>query len=358
VTSSDREAGLRTQADSVEQHTNLEEVLQRIGLRGRGAGRSASRGDRADFLANYAVVLFFLALVVAFSLALPGRFPTSGNLQNILGDQAIPGLMALAAVLPLAAGEFDLSIAATLGFNSILVAWLTAHGVAVIPAALISVGVGALVGLVNALLVVGIGVNAFIATLGTSSVLAGLNLLVSNGETLFQGIPSSLLNVSQKTVGGLPLPVYYFAGAVLILWYLLERTPYGRYLRATGMGREPARLTGVPTRRMLASAFILAGAIAGFCGCLETARIGSATASVGPEFLLPAYAAAFLGATTIKRGRFNVLGTVVGVFTLAVGISGLTLWGAPFWVPDIFNGMALIVAVSFSVLVGRGGARV
>jgi ribose transport system permease protein len=109
----------------------------------------------------------------------------------------------------------------------------------------------------------------------------------------------------------------------------------------------------VSTKRFLASSFVIAGAIAGLCGALQTARIGSATASTGPEFLLPAYAAAFLGSTTIRRGMFNVWGAVVGVFTLAVGITGLTLAGAPFWVPDVFNGFALILAVSTAVLLTR-----
>ena len=134
---------------------------------------------------------------------------------------------------------------------------------------------------------------------------------------------------------------------------MLERTPYGRYLRATGLGREAARLSGVGTSRYLTSSFVFAGLLSGLCGVLQTARFGSATASVGPDFLLPAYAAAFLGATTIRQGMFNVLGTVVGIALLAIGINGLTLAGAPFWVPSVFNGTALIVSVSASVLVSR-----
>lgn len=304
-------------------------------------------------LSDYGVVLFLLLLIVGFSVALPDRFPTWANVQSILGDQAIPGLLALAVVLPLAAGEFDLSVAATLGFDAVLAAYLTSHGTAVPLALLLCVLVGCVVGACNAFLVVRVGVNAFVATLGTSTILAGGNLLVTGGATIYQGIPTGLTDLSQRTLLGLPLVVFYFFAVALVLWYLMEHTPFGRFLRATGMGRDAARLTGVPTARYLTGAFVLAGAIAGLCGVLETARVGSATASVGPEFLLPAYAAAFLGATTIKRGRFNVWGTVVGVFVLAVGITGLTLGGAPFWVPNVFNGAALILAVSVAVLVGR-----
>jgi ribose transport system permease protein len=306
-----------------------------------------------DLTANYGVVLFLVLLIIAFSIGLPDKFPTTENLRVILGDNAVPGLLALAVVLPLAAGEFDLSVGATLGFTSILTAQMTINGVPVSVAIVLAILCGALVGVVNAVLVVGIGVNAFIATLATATVLSGLNLLVTNGRTLFQGIPDDLKVIANSKLLGLDLTVYYFLIGALILWYLLEHTPFGRLLRATGMGREAARLTGVRTSGFLASSFVVAGAIAGLCGALQLARVGSATASMGPEFLLPAYAAAFLGSTTIKRGQFNVWGTVVGTFLLAVGITGLTFAGAPFWVPNVFNGGALIVAVSAAVLVGR-----
>lgn len=303
--------------------------------------------------ANYGIVIFFVFLLATFSIWLPNRFPTMMNLRNVLGDQAIPGMLALSAMLPLAAGEFDLSVAAILGFNSIVTAYLAGHGVPIAAVFFICICIGLLIGLFNAFLVVGIGVNAFIATLGVGTVLAGGNLLVSNGRTLFQGISDNLTIISMGSFATIPLTVFYFAALVLILWYMMDYTPFGRYIYATGSGREAARLTGVRTGFYLSSTFVLAGVIAAICGFLTTARIGSATASVGPEYLLPAYAAAFLGATTIQRGRFNVWGTVVGALTLAVGITGLQLAGAPFWVPNLFNGFALIIAVSVAVIVAR-----
>lgn len=317
--------------------------------------RSTDRSSRnvTAMVADYGVLIFLGVLILGFSIAMPDRFPTVDNFTVILGDNAVPGLLALAVVLPLAAGEFDLSVAANLGFNAILTAQLTIHGVPIPLAILSAVLCGAFIGALNAFLVVGIGVNAFIATLGTSTILAGLNLLVTDGRTLFQGIPDDLKLVANSKIAGIDLTVFYFLAGAFILWYLLEHTPFGRFLRATGMGREAARLTGVRTAGYLASSFVIAGGIAGLCGALQVARVGSATASMGPEFLLPAYAAAFLGSTTIKRGQFNVWGAVVGTFLLAVGITGLTYAGAPFWVPDVFNGAALIIAVSAAVLVGR-----
>ncbi|WP_437773366.1 ABC transporter permease [Arthrobacter sp. KNU40] len=319
----------------------------------RLAARTLKLPLTSGFLSNYGVVLFLLLLIGLFSIIQPNLFPTVANLQALLSTNAIPGLLALAVVIPLAAGEFDLSVGAILGFTGILTAQMTIHGVPVPLAILLSVLCGAGVGILNAIMVVRIGVNAFIATLGTSTILAGLNLLVTNGSTLFQGIPASLTAVANGQLFGLNLVVYYFLAGALILWYLLEHTPFGRFLHATGLGREAARLSGVRTNAYLATSFILAGAIAGLCGALYCARIGSANPSQGPGFLLPAYAAAFLGSTTIKRGQFNVLGTIVGTFLLAVGITGLTFAGAPYWVPNVFNGGALIVAVSIAALVSR-----
>jgi ribose transport system permease protein len=302
---------------------------------------------------TYGVVFFLIVLVIGFTLAKPGRFLTVGNVSNMISDVSIPGMLALAVVLPLAAGEFDLSIAATLGFGSILSAYLLILGLSLPLAILVCLVVGAAIGAMNAWLVVKVGINSFIATLGIATLLAGGNLLVSGGGTLFSGIPDSIRDFSMTNVAGLPLIVYYFFLLVLGLWYLLEHTPYGRLLRATGLGRDAARLTGVPTDRFLASAFILGAVIAALCGVLNTGKIGSATAAVGPEFLLPAYAAAFLGSTTISPGRFNVWGTVIGALVLSIGTTGLAMMGAPFWVPNIFNGFALIAAVGIATTVAR-----
>jgi ribose transport system permease protein len=302
---------------------------------------------------NYGVVVFFLILVAAFALALPDQFPTWANTRTILSNQAIPGLLALAVIIPLVAGEFDLSVGATLGFSSVVSAYLASHGTPVVVVLLVALGVGVAVGIVNGFLVTVVGVGAFIATLGIGTVLAGGNLLVTQGSVISQNIPAGLTDISQTEVLGLPIVCFYVLAMALLLYYLLEWTPFGRYMQATGQGRDAARLTGVRTKRWLFLSFVVAGLIAGLAGFLQTARIGSAAPTVGPEFLLPAYAAAFLGATTIHPGRFNVWGTIIGVLVLAVGISGLTLAGAPFWVPSVFNGGALVVAVSAATLMSR-----
>jgi ribose transport system permease protein len=296
---------------------------------------------------------FLVILIIGFSVGLPSLFFTTANFQLILQTQAIPIILALAVTLPLLAGEFDLSVAANLGVCSVFTAYTVSHGWPVGLTFIVVLFIGAAIGTLNGVLVVKIGVNAFVATLGVSTLLSGGNLLMTGGGVIFQGIGSSLTNIARTQFLGLSAVVYYALGVALVLWYLIEWTPFGRYMLATGKGRLAANLSGIRTNRWLFISFLLAGVLSAACGFLETAQVGSAGPAVGPDFLLPAYAAAFLGATTIHAGRFNIWGTVVGSLILAVGITGLDLLGVAAWVAPVFNGGALIVAVSASVIVNR-----
>jgi ribose transport system permease protein len=323
-----------------------------------GSTRDAPRRagfDLSTAATSYGVIVFLLLMIVVFSFLLPATFPTWSNTRSILADQSIPIMLALAAILPLSAGEFDLSLGAVLGFSAISAITLSNAGLPFALVVVICIGIGALVGVVNAILVVKIKVNAFIATLASATILAGLNLLFTKGSLLtLDSTDAGAVTITR--IGGqqgVQIVLLYAILLALVMFYVLEKTPYGRYLRATGMGRDAARLSGVRVDRYLASSFILAGALAAVAGALQASRGGTAAPTLGPEFLLPAYAAAFLGATTIKPGYFNVWGTVIGVILLAVGSNGLTLLGAETWVTNVFNGVALMVAVSASVLVGR-----
>ncbi len=308
--------------------------------------------DIGSLATSYGVIVFLIVMVIAFSVMLPDTFPSADNAKAILSDQSIPVILALAAILPLAAGEFDLSLGAILGFSAITAIAVSNAGAPLPVVILVCVLVGGLVGAVNAVLVVVVKVNAFIATLASATILSGLNLLVTGSSLLvLQSDAFGALTVTK--VFDLQVVLAYAIVLAIVLYYVLEKTPFGRYLRATGMGRDAARLSGVRVDRYLAASFIAAGVLAALAGALVASRGGTAAPTLGPEFLLPAYAAAFLGATTIKPGYFNVWGTVIGVVLLAVGSNGLTLMGAQTWVTNIFNGVALMVAVSASVLVGR-----
>lgn len=314
--------------------------------------RVAGAGSRARNLASSQGLLIALVLLcVVFTIALPETFPTSANFRNIVNSQAVILILALAVTLPLRAGDFDLSISAVMAMSASIIAVLAGKHhdplSTVIP---IAIGAGLLVGLVNSLLVVVIKLDAFIATLGTMTTVLGLTSLMTRGEVI-GGIPAGLSHFANTPILSLPAAVLYGWILAVIFWYMYEKTPAGRYLLFTGGNREAARLTGVHVNQIRALAFIAAALISAFAGILFAGGLGAVDPNVGGAYLLPPYAAAFLGSTTIQIGRFNALGTVIGLYLLAVGVSGLQLLGAAGWVSDVFNGVALILAVAFAKLV-------
>ncbi len=297
-------------------------------------------------------VYILLALIVFYSLATTTFFETT-TLRTIATEQAITAIVAMGLTVALAAGVFDLSIAGTMGLANIVVAKLMADGgLDPVVAILLTLVVGAFIGLVNGLLVTKARIDPFIATLGTNSILLAAIFVVSNNQNVL-GIPTDFQSIAGNELLGVPLPVFYVLGLALLLWYVLACTPLGRRLYATGGGREVARLAGVPTTRYIIGAFVTSAVVASMAGILVVATIGTGSTEVGASYLLPAFAAVFLGATQFRPGRFNIWGTVLAVYLLATGVKGLVLMGADVWVPDLFNGVALIVAVGLSGLQRR-----
>ena len=310
-------------------------------------------------LYKYAVLIALAIFIVVFSIIAPNTFPTVGNVQTIINSQAELLILSLGLTLPLLAGDFDLSIGATMGYAGSLVAEL--YGPLHMGAAesiLITLASCALIGCVNAFLVVRVGINAFIGTLATATVLSGLTLQVTKGSILTT-VPNSLQSFANWRMPtlGIGAPALVGFGLALAFWYLYQFTPFGRRLFFVGEGREAARLTGLPVNSMRTVAFIGAAFISGIAGLLLTGELGGMSSSIGPTYLLPAYAAAFLGATTIKPGRFNAIGTVVGLYVLVVGVTGLELLGVPSWIEQVFNGAALAVAVGFARFVSTEQVR-
>src|SRR4029453_14036581 len=159
----------------------------------------------------------------------------------------------------------------------------------------------------------------------------------------------------------IPVPVYYLAGVALVLWYLLEHTPTGRYLYATGANVNAARLAGLRVVRLQWGALIIAGTLAAFAGVVLTMQLGASSFGAGGPYLLPAFAAAFLGSTQVRPGRFNVGGTLVALYLMAIGVKGLQLqYPSLPWIKDLFEGVALIIAVALAAgaalrAMGTGG---
>lgn len=311
--------------------------------------------QKHQLVARFSGPVILVILVVFFAVT-QEQFMTTANIIAILSNQAIAGVIALALLVPLAAGVIDVSISGSMTLAVVLVTWLfktTDGGIPTWLAIAVVLVAASLVGLFNSVLVVRLGVDSFIATIATTTVLLGLSNFIADGATISQGIPSSFTAISQTTIGKVPLTVVYLVVVAAIFWYVLENTPLGRRIYATGLGPGAAKLAGVRTGRVLTIAFVTSAVFAAVAGVLYASRVGAGLPNTGAGYLLPAFGAAFLGSTMIRPGRFNVLGLLVGMFIIAVGVNGLQLSGARFWVVDVFQGGALIVAVVIAQLRSR-----
>jgi ribose transport system permease protein len=323
----------------------------------------ASRGRRyAAYLSpkRISAVYVLIALIIVFGITQTDTFLTATNLRTLLTQQAVTAILAVGLVIPIAVNAFDFSCAATLGLAGVVAAWLLGlHGYSIPVAIAIALGFGVAVGLLNGILITYFRINSFIATLAMSSVLAAMTVWISGNRDII-GLPAGFQAIATNTIFGIQLPVYFLVVIALVVWFVLEHTTTGRYLYATGGGREAARLAGVNVDRLTFGALLACGVIAAFAGIVACAGLGAGTPSLGAPYLLPALSAVFLGATQFQRGRVNVWGTVLAVYLLATGVKGLQLAGAPLWLPDLFNGLALMLAVGLSVegrraiLRGRG----
>ena len=323
-----------------------------------GAPPANARRDRVlEFIERYALVVLFALTFLFFSVwpKTSSTFPTAANIRNVLGNQAVTGILSLAIIIPLVCGEFDFSVGSVAGLTQVLCAgWMSRMGAPLPVAVLAAVGVGALIGLLNGNTVARVGVNSLIVTLGTATFLLGIVEWYTKGQTIVLHISKRLTDLGRGNWLGIPRTLYFLVVVALLVYYLLEHTPYGRYLHSIGSNRDAARLVGLRVEWLVLLAFVLSGLLAGVAGVILVARNGTASPQLGNvNDTLQALAAAFLGATAIKPGRFNVLGTMVAIFFLAFTVTGLSLAGVTNWINDAFNGAALFLAVLISTVVGR-----
>ncbi|UHS58429.1 ABC transporter permease [Agrobacterium vaccinii] len=301
---------------------------------------------------RFALVGAWLLLIVIFGALMPDSFLSWRSFSTLFGSQAILVVLTLAIIIPLTSGDFDLSGASTLTMSCMLIAVLNVKlGWPIVPVILIALLSGIVIGAVNAFFVLYFRIHSLIVTLGVGTFVNGLILWVSNSQTI-SGVSMGLVEwVIINRLLGIPLAFFYAMILAAILWYALEFTIAGRKLLFVGRGREVSRLNGINVDRVRATSFILSGLISAIAGMLYAGMTGSADPLSGLNLLLPAFAAAFLGATTISPGRFNAFGAVIAVYFLVTGITGLTMLGADAYVQNLFYGGALVIAVSLSQLV-------
>ncbi|HQT76339.1 MAG TPA: ABC transporter permease [Rhodopila sp.] len=297
----------------------------------------------------YGLPILTVGLIVLFSILLPDTFPTALNARSILSDKSVIALLSLSAMLPMIAGRIDL----TVGYGIVLwhvaaISLQVTYGFSWPAAVAITLVGGVMSGLVNGLLVEVAQIDSFIATLGTGTILYSFAMWHTDGRQIMGPLPHGFLAINATWILGLPISTFYVLGVAVLLWLITERLPVGRYLYAIGANPKAAALNGIPVRAYVIGVFVASGLLTAFTGVLLASKLRIGQASVGLEYLLPALVGAFLGSTTIKPGRVNVWGTLVGVLILAVGISGLQQFGAAFFVEPLFNGATLIVAIGIA----------
>jgi ribose/xylose/arabinose/galactoside ABC-type transport system permease subunit len=311
-----------------------------------------SRGEKARkalSFRNIGAVYVWALMVVIFAIWIPSTFNTWDTAKQILNGNASTGLMALALVIPLCTRTFDLSIGFVATLSAVISTYAIAHGVPVAPAVALAIGAALVVGVVNGVVVVGMGVDSFIATLATGSLIqAFISLLTNEIPITDERLATGFSHIGQTSIGGLALPVLYVLVVATVIWFVLEHTATGRRLYATGFNTESARLAGVKVARLRFVSLIVSAGIAGLAGVVIASTLGTGDPTAGSPYLLSAYAAAFVGASQLHPGRFNAWGALIAVVLLGTGTTGLSLAGTENWTHEMFTGVVLIAALAIT----------
>jgi ribose/xylose/arabinose/galactoside ABC-type transport system permease subunit len=308
-----------------------------------------------DLAERWSLVLAFVAAFAFFAIARPDTFLTWDNARAILDDTSVLCVLAVGVTAVLVIGEFDLSVGFVVGLAAAAaVGAMAFQGWPIWAAVAIALGTAGAAGLANGVAVAYVGIPSFVATLAIGSIAAAVELAITK-TSIFEGIPESYLEIAFTDIATIPLRAVIALAVVLLFLVILRATVYGRHAASVGDNPAAAQLAGVPVRRVRVVAFVLAGLTAGLAAILVTASAGSYYPNLGTGFLLPAYAAAFLGLSLGGGLRFNVLGSYLGVLLLGMVSTGLTMMNQPSWVAALVQGIVLIVAVG-GIAIRRRGA--
>ncbi len=306
------------------------------------------------FVEKYGVIVAWVAVIVFFSVMRPDTFAQTATIRLILSTQTVVLGAALALMITLAVGELDLSIGSVVGFGGALMAVLNGEHQMSAPAALVlTLAVCLLFGAVNAVLVVYVGVQSIIVTLGSGTFLAGLTLAISSSQVVTGISPSVITFMTKPRLFQVPAPFFLALVLTVVVWFVLQHTPLGRRMIFISENREVARLAGLKVDAIRAGALMATSTLGGLAGIVLAGSNGAANPQSGSYYLLPAFAAVFLGSTTIVPGRFNAWGTFVAVYFLVTGITGLQYLGHAGWPEQVFYGVSLVAAVTLSHLVAK-----
>ncbi|MCS7243075.1 MAG: ABC transporter permease [Candidatus Caldatribacterium sp.] len=297
------------------------------------------------FLRKYGTLLALLGLIVLFSLLRGNVFCTLRNFINITQQIAILMMVAISATYILAIAEFDLSLSALVSFVGVLATGLMVKGMHPIPAVFLALSATLLFGFLNGTLVAFLRLPSFVTTLAMGTLVSGVTFWYSGGTIIFSGIPKSFTILGQGSLGKLPFSSLLMFFLLALSAYLLTYTTLGKAIYAVGGNETAAWYSGIRVARVKIFAFLLSALHSGLAGIVLASRLGSAHPTGGGGYLMPSYAAAFLGTTLFREGEANIWGTFVGALIMGVLANGLTILNVPYFLQDILTGIILIGAL-------------
>jgi len=325
-----------------------------------GGGEPGSHGQGAHpaellrfAMSRGSLLVTWAVMILVFALWQGHAFLQVGTFQTVFSSPVQLVFLCMALVITFAVGEFDLSVAAIMGLSGTLVTLLTVtHRFNPLLASLLALAAAGLVGLVNGTLVVRLRVNPIVVTLGVGTCITGIAQWSTSLNTI-SGLPASFSRIAIFGIGGISISFFYGLALTALLAYVLIATPLGLRMSFVGANPEVARLAGVHVNRIRLGAYVASGLISGLGGVILAATLGGFDPSSSPNYLLPAFAAVFLGTAVIQPGKFNPAGAFIGIFFLQTGIVGLQLAGLGGYIENLFYGATLVVAVTISTIVRR-----
>ncbi|MGA3117416.1 MAG: ABC transporter permease [Syntrophobacteraceae bacterium] len=304
------------------------------------------------FLGRHGTILILIAMALTFSICLPS-FRTTDNFLNLLGQTAILSIFAVGLTCCLKVGDFDLSIGGIAALTGVVVAKMLALGYCISFSIMCGLLTGLAIGLMNGVLVAYVGLSAFVCTLATMSVVLGIAQGITQGSSIWSGIPKSFGVLGRGYLAHIPIRFMIAFGLLLIIWFIHAYTKTGRRMEAIGGNSDAARLCGISVERNRLLAFMISGFCSAIAGIVLASSLMSANPVQGTLYLLDAFGACFIGAATIRIGQFHIWGTFVGVIIVVVAINGLIILMVPGYLMDMIKGIILLSAVTLSGLVGR-----
>lgn len=306
------------------------------------------------FFQRYGVLIAFAGLIIFFSLE-RDAFHTLTNVRAILAGASALVVMAAVLTVPMMMGDFDLSIGYHVQvLGAIAVTLMAFDGFGAGSAIVCAIAIGVAVGTLLGRLIAWSKVSAFVITLGAGILLQGIELQITSGKTIFQGLSSGYISIANSKFLTFNVPVWIALAVCILLWYVTQHTVLGRYMAAVGGNQEAARLSGISVERMRTIGFAIVGVGAAIAGVIITAQAASAYPNSASGLLIPAYAGVFLGAAVLRPGQFHIWGTLIGVLFMSTIQNGLTLMNYGASTTNIIQGCVFIVAVLMSRIGNRG----